>query len=608
NLAQSDRALLYGTEDGDFRKLVVGQLSGGKYERFRVMRTLVKFAGQTADDLPGSVAQFGVPNADPVVDKWLELDQRNFFFEGDVLENGALDLDWDSFESEVMGNSSVRAAGDPVEVTYRIVLGNGDATLVGNTTNNLYSIATVRHFDPAAYRTRPATVAPGSQAAAVYGARPVFKWTMGGNNSYTAFRVQIMRSGSVVWDSGVRRAPAADLDGVYTYVPEAYAGDQLDPAQNYTWHVSMYNAKFKSTALWSDSAQFRMNTLTNSYDYGSINVAVRYFGPSEVLSAGNVYVEAFDTPDFSGAPVSRARVTAKSSVSQFDVKHEANAVLVGLPKGTYYVRAFIDNNFSGNALANDRVRDSWESWGYVCPRAGESAYMFSPTAIVIGEEAKPSETFTCYIEDVDTNGNCLPDAWEMVKNNGSLDSGTENIDDTLASGVAINKALTDNLQALQGDGTSSSGLAAYSFAVVKNAGVAALMLEVDTPSTKTYTQAITSSASSSGLEAKSVRFSLVNAGEGSLVVKAEGDAEAVGGGSGSGSAGSRLYSVEGSAGSGLVGQLMTSTDLKTWTKASAAPNGGKVTLTVEGGEFSTGDIDLSAYAGEEKRFFKIVVE
>ena len=72
--------------------------------------------------------------------------------------------------------------------------------------------------------------------------------------------------------------------------------------------------------------------------------------------------------------------------------------------------------------------------------------------------------------------------------------------------------------------------------------------------------------------------------------------------------GSRLYSVEGSAGSGLVGQLMTSTDLKTWTKASAAPNGGKVTLTVEGGEFSTGDIDLSAYAGEEKRFFKIVVE
>ena len=602
DLTQSDRSLLYGTENGDYRKLVVGKLSGGKYERFRVVRTLVKFADQPIDELGYGVDYLGVAGR-TVVDKWLELDQRNFFFEGDVLENGALDLDWYDLESDVVRNPNLVQLGvDPVEVTYRIILGNGNDAVDG--TNNLYSIATVRHFDPKSSRAKPEAFAPGSQAAAVYGARPTFKWTMNGNNSYTAFKVQIMtQSGSTVWDSGVMRAPATDLDGVYTYEPEVYAGDQLSVSQNYKWRVSMYNAKFKSTDLWSNEPEFRMNTLTNSYDYGSIKVAVRYFGPSEVLSSGNVYVEAYDTPDFSGAPVGRVILTDKASVSAVDAKHEANATLIGLPKGTYYVRAFVDNNFSGNDLANDRVRDAWESWGYVCPRQGESSYMFSPTAITIGEEARPTETFTCYIEDVDTNGNCLPDAWEMVKNNGKLDNGTENIDDTLASGVAINKGITDNLQALQGDGTSSSGLAAYSFAVVKNAGVAALMLAVDTPTSKTYTEAIEASAASNKVEAKNVRFTLVRAAEGALVVKADGAAEAVSGSGGS--TGLRVYSLGDADGSTLTGQLMTSTDLVNWEKATKAPNGGKVNVTVEGGVFSTGEIDLGAYAGDEKRFFRI---
>lgn len=602
----SDRHLLYGTEAGDVTDLVVGSLSGGKYERFRVVRTLVTFAGEE-DDGPGwGVDQVGVPNR-VLVDKWLELDQRNFFFEGDVLENGELDLDWSYLYDEVINNNNIRAMNaDPVAVTYRIVLGNGD--VAADATNNLYSIATVRRFDYANNRTVPTPVAPGSQSAAVFGARPTFKWTMNGVNSYTAFRVQILPAtgSTVVWDSGLRRAPATDMDNNYAFVPDAYAGDQLEPTANYRWRVSMYNAKFKSDS-WSATSQFRMNTLTNGYDYGSIKVCAKYFGPSEVLNNGTVYVEAYNTPDFAGSPVSRAKVSSKSSVSAVDKKHSANAILIGLPKGKYYVRAFIDH---GSAYGTDRVRDDWESWGYVCPRNGESKYMFTPTAIVIGEDVGEGETYTCYIEDSDTNGNCLPDAWEMVSNRGVLDDGTENIDDTLASGVAINKALTDNLQNLQGEGTAAAGLAAYTFSVVKNAGVAALMLESDTSSASTYTASIKAQGSSTSVKAEDVKFTLISAGDGSLSVAATGDA-ALTAKSSSGvkrlSVASSIYSVS-TAKTTLTGKLYTSTDLKNWTVATEAPNKGVITVTVTDGSFDTGEIDLSAYAGEEKRFFKIIMD
>ena len=271
------------------------------------------------------------------------------------------------------------------------------------------------------------------------------------------------------------------------------------------------------------------------------------------------------------------------------------------------MRAYID---FADTYGTDRERDSWESWGYVSPREGGSAYMFSPTAIVIGSEDVESPVFTCYIEDVDTNGNCLPDAWEMVKNKGSLDNGTENIDDTLASGVAINKALTDNLQNLQGDGTAASGLAAYTFAVVRNAGVAALMLDVDTSTSQTYSGAIANDGASSRATAVDVDFSLIDAGDGTLKVKADGDAAVVsaGGASGRRLLAASVYDVASADGRKLAGRLYTSTDLVNWEPASKAPNGGAVSVDVKDGKFTTGEIDLGPYTGEEKRFFKIIMD
>ena len=596
-----DRGELYGTESGDYTNLVAGTLSGGQYERVRVARTLI--SGVTAEGVSLSgvgIGDYGITNR-IVLDKWIEIGQRNYITEMDVLQN-ELDLDWDYLYDEVIDNPSVLADRlDVTEVAYRIIIGNGSASLAD--TNNLLQIATVRHFDLEENRAIPKTAAPGGQTAAVYGARPVFKWTMNGLNSYTAFDLQIRQNGETVWDSGIRRAPATDLNGVYTFVPDVYAGDLLDPAANYTWRVTMLNSKFR-TAAWSDEPTFRMNTLTNSFDYGSIKVCAKYFGPESVLTAGAVRIEAFETPDFTGDPVARTVVdpSVKETVSAFDEKHELNATLIGLPKGTYYVRAYVDMKKFGTKYQ----KDEFESWGYVSPRDGTSQAMFSPTAIEVGERAGAAETFTCYIEDVDRNGNCLPDAWEMVKNDGKLDRGTERIDDTLASGIAINKEISGNLQNLEGDGSMASGLAAYALSVVKNAGVAALALGIDPTGYASYSEAASAGAGQAKVVADDVEISAIDKTDGTLMISADFDARTVISGK-TGSAFASLYVASGET--PTEGQAICAVLVKydladaEWTELLRLP----VTVRADGTIAKPIDLTGKLPAGLRKCFFRLKV-
>ena len=74
----------------------------------------------------------------------------------------------------------------------------------------------------------------------------------------------------------------------------------------------------------------------------------------------------------------------------------ANAKLIGLPAGTYYIRAYIDSN--GNF-----VKDDWESWGQVA----------GPVTVGAG---RPAPVVGLYIEDADTNQDWVPDALEFTVN------------------------------------------------------------------------------------------------------------------------------------------------------------------------------------------------
>ena len=456
--AVTDRFVLYGNEDGDYRALAAGHLSGGDYQRIRIVRTLVNGY---------SIGTLTIPNT-VVVDKWIHLKQRPYIFEGDVLSDTSLDLDWEKFQSEVLNSTGVK--GNKIDVTnvvYRIVLGNGSVSL--NDTNNLFSVATVRHFDPTSQRVAPTLVSPGVGGnSIVYAAHPTFKWTMGKYNTYTAFQLQIMKGSSVVWDSGTRRAPARDANGNYTFEADAYVGDALAVGERYTWRVTMYNAKFRDP-LWSTNVQtFVMNP--SVIDSGAIDVCVKYFGPA--LADGTVRVEAFDTPDFTGMPVARA-VADATEVATYGVEHKANAKLIGLPKGTYYVRAYVDSNTRGTRSA----KDDWESWGYACPRE-RSAKMFTPSTIVVSPEAASGQVVPVFIEDVDRNGNNLPDAWE-VANGSTLNPGANNVTDVLTGGIAVNKALSELIE--RENATLPGGMAGQIMTTLASPSFQAMVFGLDMP-------------------------------------------------------------------------------------------------------------------------------
>lgn len=456
----SDRKALYGEDDGDYYDLVEGQLSGGKYQRLRVVRTLINGVG---------IDQLGVYNR-VLVNRWVEMDQRGYFNEVDVLQNGELDLDWSYLYDEVVNNPAVKAAGiDPTEITYRIVLGNGPIDTAS--TNNLFGIATTRHFDVATLRTRPIALSPGNADAVVRDARPTFKWSMGGFNSYTAFQLQILSGSTVVWDSGVRRAPSADLNNVYTFTADAYAGDVLANDTSYTWRVSMFNAKFKSTFWSAENPVFRMSVPTAGYGYGTIPVCVRYYGPKVCVDESNVRVEAYTTPDFTGDPVARGRVMARTSVSKTDAEHAANCTLIGLPKGTYYVRAWLDLNKS--AYGTRYVREDYEAWGYACGREKAPAQPYAALPITIDDVNAGMKPVDIYIEDVDTNGNVQPDTWEIVRNGGRLNNGATGVNATLAGTFASATALASLPSKA---GTTADAIRAYIDQSFASPEVAALVM------------------------------------------------------------------------------------------------------------------------------------
>ncbi|MBQ5531404.1 MAG: hypothetical protein IIT98_05320, partial [Kiritimatiellae bacterium] len=432
NAPATDRRVVWGDEDGDHHDVYSGSDTGGQIERVRVVRTLVN--GRSILNLGGSDWN------KTVLDTILTLGQRPYIFEADIFSRGGFDIDWDDLYNDVV----YQMAGygeDVTNVTYRIVLGNG--TIDPNMTNNLFSVATTRHFDGSSNRQRPIEIAPGAEDALVYGARPTFKWSMEGRDTYTAFKLQITKAGTdtVVWDSGLRRAALRDLDGNYFFTPEAYAGCELEPGAAYSWRVSMYNAKFKRD-FWSDSdAQFRMASTLD----GAMPVCVKYFGPSKALAASTVKVEAYERPDFSGEPAARAIATNKTSVADAE-SGAANAWLHGLSRGgTYYIRAWLDMNGSGAKGA----ADAFEARGWTCLREKDLDDPLVPAPVVFAYDTGARQSVEVFIEDVDSNGNRLPDTWEMADNGGELYDGVAKLDATIAGAIPVAKSLTGDMKELK---------------------------------------------------------------------------------------------------------------------------------------------------------------
>ena len=301
--------------------------------------------------------------------------------------------------------------------------------------------------------------------------------------TYTAFKIRIKSGNTTIWTSDLELMPPRDAEGYHTWTPPIRVGAivpggtaEFRNGVKYTWEIAIYNAKYQvDPTAWAKSpsgGEFYMNALTASPDYATVNVAVRYFGPSAVVNKNYpIRVQAFTTPDFSGEPVGEGYVADKTTLSSTDEPTTANARIVGLPQGIYYIRAFFDAVNDATLTTWPYSEGHWESWGCYCTRDTTTGTIFSPKSIVIGPDVGASETIAVYIDDCDTDQDTLPDIWEFATK-GNLTTLSATSIDQVAAGFAMKKELTG---ALQVHGDVTEGLEVK----LNSARVAALMLNVD---------------------------------------------------------------------------------------------------------------------------------
>lgn len=510
---ENDRQYWWGSESGNVTNMLEGVVPSERMVRVRVVRTLINDRGLAPNKQMINGNQVTIPELinlpnTVVLDKRIDLGVRDFIHEGDILaalcSDGSknFDIDWETFSSEVMGSEEL-AGEDPTRVGYRIVLGEGSVDPLE--TNNVAKVGFTRSFDSLGMRK---IARPQLELGVIKEARPRLKWTMDNANSYPAFRVSIYKKANFtekVWTSEIMHSPVREMaanDSISHYVwdlpigvGERFPGTTatLDNDTEYYWTVMMYNAKFREypgddDALYTlksiPCGKFRMAVPTDTNACGTAPVAVKYFGPKATYTPGTyvkgpVRVQAFASPDFKGEHVAGAIVTDLASMSKADVEHKVNATVLGIPAGTYYFLAFVDANDNG-------VCDEWETKGYLCSRGHASAVPYNPTGVKYGEELGVTEMFTIYLEDADTDNDCLPDGWEMAKY-GSLDAvGTETLeagtDDSAANaaiGISLSKKLVAALTRQDKAITPTAGMAGTLLMSLNNPTVAALILGLE---------------------------------------------------------------------------------------------------------------------------------
>lgn len=355
-----------------------------------------------------------------VLDVKRNLSENGLLTERDLVDSGYVDLDWEGLAeaASAVGESFASVTS----VAYRVVIGDGTVSADDVTNNNALATAFVNIYERGVRGTQT-PCAPVSPKGTIYSAQPTFKWTHKAANGkeYPAFQLRVWKGATLVYDSGVRNAPMRNSSGEYVWTAPIYAdmitpqGEMFSNTNNYTWAVSMLDSKFTTPNTNEVKSEFRVEAtglLGSIADYGILKAKVHYFGPVPTGdSVGMVRVQAFKSADFAGVPAGEARVTDLAALSSGE---GATVTMRGLPVGTYYVRAFIDTKA-------DCEFSNWESWGYAC-FVGDGAaktYRFTPKPFMIVKNVEAPEA-EVFIEDMDTDNDGIPDAWEWDSTNDSL--------------------------------------------------------------------------------------------------------------------------------------------------------------------------------------------
>ena len=436
---------------------------------------------------------------------------------------------------------------------------------------------------------------------------PTFSWRTGVDATYTAFRIRVTGSG-FSWTSDYQLMPPHDADGVCSWTPPLRVGAivpggtaEFKNGVTYTWEISTYNAKFK-TDSWVEGGTFLANVLTNSTDYATARVAVRYYGPNAVASSGTIRVQAFKTPDFSGEPVAEGYVRNTADLMSTDAIKGENATIVGLKPGSYYIRAFIDTENDGKRsfwVDTAARRFYWESWGCYCTRDLKLGTIFTPRSITVGPGYGTNEIIPVFIEDCDTDRDSLPDAWEWAKKGNLTAYGAASIDQN-AGGFAMKKELSGSIET---KGALSSGLAVMTMTNLKSPRIAALLLGVDATGTDAQVNsALNNAKSDATAEPTAVAITAIDLDRDTGKVSIT--TETVGKESGSVAATSDIY--EFASGSGTL-----TLTCKIWHRDSLESGDWKVIKTQKveiGKETKTYEFDLASDVDLSSGFFKATLD
>jgi len=187
-------------------------------------------------------------------------------------------------------------------------------------------------------------------------------------------------------------------------LPELGSGFEWEE-KTYYWRVRSRNNTTVGT--WSVYESFRIHYESDESDIyyepedrytHSIAGTVYYTGKAKT---GNIVVEAYDNDAFSGTPLS-LDVIPNDPVPELWPLSPYSYKLPGLPNGTYYARAFLDQN-------NNYLKDSFETYGYVTD--GKDVYVVAPITLSTFTGNVTSQTI--YTVVADTDNDLLADDWEF---------------------------------------------------------------------------------------------------------------------------------------------------------------------------------------------------
>lgn len=234
----------------------------GNYVRVAILRSFIN--GQAND---GNIVSVGDTDlrfahyygSDVLVERTFSLTDHPVLTEADLVAETELDLDWGG--AVAVWRSAGKRVSDLTSVGYRIVVMNG--TTANLETNNNLAICFENKFEAGSKQTAAANL--GVQVLA---GRPTFAWTHANKISkrYPAFTLQLVApDGTVVYDSGKLRAPARDQNGVYRWTAPFSVGTmtaqgyEIMTDVDYTWRVSMLDAKFTTPNWATNDVNFTLN-------------------------------------------------------------------------------------------------------------------------------------------------------------------------------------------------------------------------------------------------------------------------------------------------------------------------------------------------------------